>query len=105
MAINPDINMIEMLKEAIDSDGKVRKEMELKILDIPPRSLPDGFVYQDANTGNLVRHDGRPIPKHWSIFREDELVIIKDYTFKVVYINESSITFEPISPLITNDNK
>lgn len=48
----------------------------------------------------LVRPDGSPVPKTWKVFAEGELVVIKDYTFKVAYINESSITFEPVSPVL-----
>ena len=51
-------------------------------------------------TSSLLRSDGSPVPKHWSIFNIDEEVVIKNYTFKVVYINESCIIFEPVSPVI-----
>lgn len=56
-----------------------------------------------ANT-RLLRQDGTPVPDHWTIFHVGEIVIIKDYTFKVAYIGESVILFEPynILPILTN---
>lgn len=49
--------------------------------------------------GDLVRPDGSKVPKHWSTFRVGELVTIKDYTFKVAYIGEANILFEPVGPV------
>jgi hypothetical protein len=48
----------------------------------------------------LVRPDGTPVPKTWSIFSVGEIVTIKDYTFKVAYIGESNILFEPVGPVV-----
>lgn len=47
---------------------------------------------------NLLRPDGSPVPIHWSVFKVGELVMIKDYTFRVAYIGESNILFEPVHP-------
>lgn len=47
----------------------------------------------------LLRPDGTPVPKHWSTFQVGENVVIKDYTFKVAYIGESNILFEPVGPV------
>lgn len=44
----------------------------------------------------LLRPNGEPVPKHWTQFQVGELVIIKDYTFKVAYIGETSILLEPV---------
>lgn len=54
----------------------------------------------DFIAGELVRPDGSPVPKHWATFRVDELVVIKDYTFRVAYIGESNILFEPVSAAV-----
>lgn len=48
----------------------------------------------------LLCPDGSPVPKHWSVFTVGELVVIKDYTFKVAYIGESAILFEPVRPTV-----
>ena len=44
----------------------------------------------------LVRPNGEPVPKHWAVFSVGEQVVIKDYTFKVAYIGEGAILFEPV---------
>ena len=46
----------------------------------------------------FVKLDGSPIPITVKIFKVDELVTIKDYTFRVAYIGESNILFEPVRP-------
>ena len=50
----------------------------------------------------LLRPDGSPVPKHWSIFTVGEQVVIKNYTFKVAYIGETAILFEPVGPILLN---
>jgi hypothetical protein len=47
----------------------------------------------------LLRPDGSPVPKTWSVFQVGESVVIKGYTFKVAYIGESNILFEPVGPV------
>lgn len=89
MALNPETNKFEpvekptiaQLEKLIGNGEKV---------DI----RPDGTV--------LVRSDGSAIPKHWSVFKIGETVVIKDYTFRVAYIGESNILFEPVSPVIAS---
>lgn len=55
----------------------------------PLQPLPDG---------SLLRPDGTPVPKHWAIFTLGEHVVIKDYTFKVCYLGETAVLFEPVAP-------
>ena len=47
----------------------------------------------------LVRPNGEPVPPHWPVFTEGELVTIKDYTFKVAHCGESYMVLEPTGPL------
>jgi len=49
----------------------------------------------------LLRPDGTPVPKHWSIFKIGENVVVNNYTFKVAYIGESTLLLEPVSPVIS----
>jgi hypothetical protein len=88
MAINPDTNKIERLKAAGQriADKMLSANAE-KIVEL-------------ASSGLLVRPDGSPVPKHWTIFRHGEEVVIKNYTFKVAYIGETAILFEPVSPVV-----
>lgn len=84
MGMNPNTNKFEKLNQ-IDE-----KEMAKKL---------GGFKEQMENYhSGLLRPDGSPVPKTWSVFKMGELVVIKDYTFRVVYIGESNILFEPVSP-------
>lgn len=53
-------------------------------------------LLQNPPGTKLLRTDGSTVPDHWSTFQIDEYVAIKDYTFKVAYIGETSILFEPI---------
>lgn len=50
----------------------------------------------DAALNQLLRPNGTPVPQHWVAFSVGELVTIKDYTFKVCYIGETAILFEPV---------
>lgn len=53
----------------------------------------------------LVRPNGEPVPKHWSVFAVSETVVIKNYTFRVAYIGESNILFEPVGQILVGENK
>jgi hypothetical protein len=55
--------------------------------------------------GELLRPDGSKVPKHWTVFREGELVEVKGSTFKVAYLNESCVVLEPVSPVIPTQPK
>jgi hypothetical protein len=48
----------------------------------------------------LFRPNGEPVPSHWTQFTIDELVEIKGYTFRVKYIGESAILFEPVGSVV-----
>ena len=81
MGMNPETNKFEQLKEHEEAFKDALKEMELQ---------------KDQFHVNLIRPDGSLVPKHWSVFKVGELVTIKDYTFRVAYIGESNILFEPV---------
>jgi hypothetical protein len=60
-----------------------------------------------SDSRSLLRPNGEPVPKHWAVFTIGELVTVKDQTMKVGYINESSLTLEPV-PLeieVSDDNQ
>lgn len=79
--MNPETNKFEDLEESGIVDEFMKKQME----DMGMRS-------------DLIRPDGSPVPKSWTVFSIDELVEIKGYTFKVAHIGESHILFEPVKP-------
>jgi len=76
--MNPDTNKFEMLNHGLIGADDVLK---------------------------LFRPNGSPVPKHWTILTVDELVEIKGYTFKVVYINESTLILEPVKLELTDNIK
>jgi len=78
MGINPDTNTIEMLRELYDAESKLKQ---------------------------LVRPDGSPVPAHWPVFRTNELVELKGYTFKVAHIGEHHLLLEPVGPLIVGEEE
>jgi hypothetical protein len=85
MGMNPETNRFEPLAEQLrELVEKKADDAEKKFEALHP----------------LIRPDGSPVPKHWSVFRVDELVVIKNYTFRVKYIGETAILFEPAGPVI-----
>lgn len=51
---------------------------------------------------DLVCADGSPVPQNWGIFTVGETIVLKNHTYRVAYINESSITLEPVGPVIVD---
>ena len=59
----------------------------------------------DQFAGKLFRPDGKEVPKHWSIFQVNEKYVINNYTFECKYIGETAILFEPLGPVVLNEEK
>ena len=83
--MNPETNKFELLRT---DTGRDEDHGDL-------RSVMVGDPYQ-ASVGVLLRPNGEPVPQHWTQFQVGECVVIKNYTFKVAYIGETSILFEPV---------
>lgn len=89
MGMNPDTNRFEALTPE-DADAVFdRKREELK-----------DHLSAIASPERLLRPDGTPVPDHWSTFKVGEHVVIKGYTFRVAYIGETSILFEPVGRVL-----
>lgn len=84
MGMNPETNKFEPLHEADQDEMKRLTEQFGKLV--------------EKNESLLVRSDGSPVPRHWATFKVGEFVVIKGYTFRVGYIGESSLLFEPVKP-------
>jgi hypothetical protein len=81
MGMNPETNMFEELHlEGLKDAERDQREVQFK------KQLEQ---VQQQIEGGLLRPDGSPVPKHWSVFQVGEAVVIKDYTFRVAYIGES----------------
>ena len=91
MGMNPDTNKIEDLSFMDEIKDQVAKEdMTAKLAQLE---------------GKLLRPDGTPVPKHWSVFKVGENYVIENYTFKCQYIGETSILFEPVGPVVVGGNQ
>lgn len=59
----------------------------------------------ESALGELVRPDGTPVPKNWSIFKTGEKFDLNGYTFKLAHIGESYIVLEPVGiPVIGGED-
>lgn len=87
MGMNPKTNKFEPL-QPINEDQLAKQLEGLKL-------------QNEANKfAKLIRPDGSLVPKHWSVFKIGDDYVIENYTFRCVYIGESNILFEPVSPVI-----
>lgn len=87
--MNPDTKRFEKLSEQLKEQYK--------------RVDEDKWVEPMKST--LVRPDGSPVPEHWPIFTLEEKVVIKNFTFQVKYIGETSILLEPVGPLLVGGDE
>lgn len=93
--MNPETNRFEPL--ASDPDAMKRAYLEQVEL-LKRLTNASGMT-----THSLYRADGSAVPASWSIFTVGEHVVIKNYTFKVAYVGETSILFEPVGPVVVGD--
>ncbi len=91
--MNPNTNRFERLSTEEMAD--VAKQVEK--LSSAIENMAD-YPEADNSYPGLIRPDGTPVPKHWAVFHVGEEIVIKGYTFKVAYIGETSILFEPVGP-------
>ena len=96
MAIDPDTNRIVPCESSEGTRSTTGSSFEEKLRHLTrklPHSTEEGIVLP-----NLVLPNGSPVPKAWTTFTMGELVEIKGYTFRVAYIGETSVLFEPVKP-------
>lgn len=91
--MNPDTNRFEPLTK---KEPNQTQEMQRRLKQIGQRL---------EQTSQLVRPDGSPVPQHWSVFTVGEDVVIKDYCFRVAYIGETNILFEPVGPVVVGNDE
>jgi hypothetical protein len=87
--MNPETNKFELLRPDTDRNEG-----------------PGGLQHVVAGVmkqSSLLRPNGEPVPQHWTQFQIGECVTIKNYTFRVAYIGETSILFEPVAPVIVGE--
>lgn len=96
MGMNPDTNRFEALNKSLSIPASASAQEQM------------GAIKAEliaASRGQLLRPNGEPVPTHWSVFRVGEDVVIKDYTFRVAYIGESNILFEPVGPVVVGKDE
>lgn len=91
--MNPETNRFEPLKRSAEDDEKQFQQQRDEVFTHLQGEL-------DRLQGGLLRPDGTPVPQNWSVFTAGEHVVLKNYTYRVAYINESSITLEPVGPVV-----
>lgn len=97
MGMNPETNRLEELGVTDDTIKELLRKGNQKAA----MAKLEALVEKSA----LVRPDGSPVPKHWSVFAVGEHVVVKNYTFKVAYFNETSILLEPVGPVVVGEQK
>lgn len=83
MALNEETNKFEMVKKP------TIEELERLI---------------DKHKNILIRPDGSVVPDTWLVFKEDELVVVKDHTFRIAHIGETYVVIEPVSKKINTSS-
>ena len=92
--MNPETNKFELLRTDTDRDeahGDLRSVMAGD-----PSQASVGVLMRMVTQQSLLRPNGESVPQHWTQFQIGECVVIKNYTFRVAYIGETAILFEPV---------
>jgi hypothetical protein len=84
--MNPETNKFELLGPDTDQNEDPG----------PADTATLGLLRKMVQQQTLLRPNGEPVPQHWTQFQVGECVVIKNYTFKVAYIGETAILFEPV---------
>ncbi|KKM27771.1 hypothetical protein LCGC14_1571450 [marine sediment metagenome] len=101
--MNPNTNRFEQLHgdDVVGDDANAaphnQTQEQLRRLTQKAKQLDPALL------GMLLRPNGEPVPRHWSTFQVGEDVVIKDYTFRVKYVGETSILFEPVGPVLVGE--
>jgi hypothetical protein len=89
--MNPETNRFEPLTESEEEERKNQtQEIERRL--------------RQLQRSALVRPDGSPVPDHWGVYTEGELIEIKNHTFKVVHIGEAYLVLEPVGPVVVGQS-
>lgn len=94
--MNPETNKFELLRPDTDQNEDPGPEDIGRLQRMVQRLKESDKIGPRQTTTALLRPNGDPVPQHWTQFQIGEHVAIKDYTFRVAYIGETSILFEPV---------
>jgi len=99
--MNPETNKFEKLFEAATGKEALKQATENidKLLNqVQSKLSSTGGLRKISMPSPLLRADGTHVPDHWTTFMLGEEVVIKHYRFKVAYIGETTLLFEPVGP-------
>jgi hypothetical protein len=101
--MNPDTNKFEILKEESREHGSfIRAMLEANnaFQKVPYEGLSSESIGQERPESEsiLVRPNGKPVPKDWSIFQVGEEVAVKNYVFRISQIEEDCMVLQPVGP-------
>jgi len=92
--MNPETNKFEHLRPDTNQNEDLGTEVQEHLARL--QRMVQRLGQQDRIGPRLLRPNGEPVPQHWTQFQIGECVVIKNYTFKVAYIGETEILFEPV---------
>lgn len=55
---------------------------------------------EQALQSHIVRPDGSPVPRHWTVLTVGELVEVKGATLRVAHVGESHVLLEPVKATV-----
>ena len=95
--MNPDTNLFEELRRSIADEEPKRPDPEDDKPDATRLQQLEQALREHVQGGSrLVRPDGSPVPKEWSVFTAGEEVVCKEYTFRIAHIGEGYMVLEPV---------
>jgi len=95
--MDPDSNkFVPLSQTSSNPSGDAKREIQQELLKMQEQMLKQGGTPDPEALTTLVLPDGKPVPSHWAIFTVGEDVVIKGYTFRVAYVGETSLLFEPV---------
>ena len=101
--MDPESNRFKPLTEASPKD--VKKALQREVHNLQGGMTKMAGTPDPEALSELVLPDGKSIPSHWAVFTVGEDVVIKGYTFRVAYIGDTSILFEPVGIPIVGEDK
>jgi hypothetical protein len=93
--MNPDTNKFELSILPESEVVRIKKQIQEHLL----------AACMSGASAKPLHPDDTLVPTSWVQFQIGEIVDIKNYTFRVAYINDSTILFEPVGPVLASQEK
>ena len=96
--MNPKTNQFEALSEVFKGMPEKQQSVFQEAMDRPQSE----FAYEPVK---LLRPNGEPVPKHWTVLAVGQKVVVENYTFEVAHIGEKHLLLEPVGPVLLGKEK